>query len=383
MSASSALSVRTAGYFVRSIGAVSPSGTAPGVPALRRFACGLARGAGTARRRGEFLVAVKALTSSMPSSSATRRVSVLNSSARKKPISALASGSTTRHSLKRHRHGRVRLELDELTGELRHIGVRGEIFAAFGLLDLIEMRKKLVQAAEGRDELGRRLDADAGDTGNIVRRIAGERLDLDDLVRRHAEALFDLGLTDGLALHGIEHFDAGAHELHQVLVRRDNRHLGPGIGRIPGIGCDEIVGLVAGKLDGGHVEGADGVPHQRELRHEILGWWRAVRLVVLVDVVAKSLFGRIEDHRDMRRPLRALRLAQELVEHGAEAVQRACGQPVRFARKRRQRVICAEDVARAVNKIDVVALRDPRGLCVCAFGCGLFCHQASEAFVAV
>ena len=56
----------------------------------------------------------------------------------------------------------------------------------------------------------------------------------------------------------------------------------------------------------------------------------------------------------------AFDLAQQLPQHGAEAVHGADRQAVGRARQRRQRVEGAEDVARAVDQVDVAALDDGR-----------------------
>ncbi len=96
--------------------------------------------------------------------------------------------------------------------------------------------------------------------------------------------------------------------------------------------------------------------------------------LVAVEQIAPEGLGRIvEDHGDMGRRRKLARLAQELPQHGAEAVHRADRQPVGGPRQRRQRVIGAEDVARSVDQIDVVALcHRPAGgavaLCCCHDG---------------
>ena len=63
-----------------------------------------------------------------------------------------------------------------------------------------------------------------------------------------------------------------------------------------------------------------------------------------------------------------LHLAQQLPQHVAEAEHGVDLQAVRLAGERRQRVIGAEDVARAVDQEDVVALLEGRGY---GRGCGV------------
>ena len=52
----------------------------------------------------------------------------------------------------------------------------------------------------------------------------------------------------------------------------------PRVARLPGVGGDQVVGLVAVLLDRNHAEGAHRRPHQRELRHEVVGRLGAVAL---------------------------------------------------------------------------------------------------------
>ncbi len=150
----------------------------------------------------------------------------------------------------------------------------------------------------------------------------------------------------------------GLDQLHQVLVGGDDRHVAAGGQRLLGVGGDQVVGLVAVLLDAGDVEGLDGVADQRELRHQLFGRRRAMRLVVLVDLVAERLLAGVEDDGQMRRPAALAGVLQQLPQHGAEAVHGADRQAVGRARQRRQRVEGAEDVARAVDQVDVAALDD-------------------------
>ena len=81
-----------------------------------------------------------------------------------------------------------------------------------------------------------------------------------------------------------------------------------------------------------------------------------LRLVVGIELGAEGLLGLVEHHREVGRPLARLHVAQQLPQHVAEAEHGVDLQPVRLAVERRQRVIGAEDVARAVDQKDVVAL---------------------------
>ena len=155
---------------------------------------------------------------------------------------------------------------------------------------------------------------------------------VDNLIGRHAELLDDLFAAECLVLHAIEHDDAGAHELHQVLVRRDDRYVAAIIDHLASIGGDQIVGLVALLLDAGDVERFDRIANKRKLRNKLFGRRRTVRLVVLVNGIAEVLARRIENDGDVGRGFGGLRLAQQLPQHGAEAMHGTNRQTIRWPR---------------------------------------------------
>ena len=89
---------------------------------------------------------------------------------------------------------------------------------------------------------------------------------------------------------------------------------------------------------------------------QVVGRVGPVRLVVGIHLGAERLLRLVEHDREMGRLLLRLHVAQELPQHVAEAEHGVELQPVRLAVQRRQCVIGAEDVARAVDQEDVVAL---------------------------
>ena len=252
----------------------------------------------------------------------------------------------------------VVLEQHQLARDARLLGELGQPLAPLGLLDLAGALQQRVEVAVLVDELGGGLHADARHAGDIVGGVARQRLNVDHLVRRHAELLTHLVGPDRLVLHGVEHRHARLDELHQVLVGGDDGHVAAGSNRVLGVGGDQVVRLEAQLLDAGDVEGPHCLADQRELGNELFRRGRTMRLVVLIDLVAKGLLAGIEDDGEVRRPAPLARILQQLPQHGTEAVHGAHGQSVRGARQRRQGVEGAKDVARAVDQIDVAAFDD-------------------------
>ena len=240
--------------------------------------------------------------------------------------------------------------------EPRRLGVLYQRLAAFGLLDLVGPRQDPFEIAVGVDQRGRRLDADARDAGHVVGGIAGERLDLDHLVGADAEFLGHLGGADRARADGIEHAHARTHELHHVLVGRDDDHLEAGLAGDARIGGDDVVGLEALDLDARDVEGAGGLADKRELRDQVLGRRRPVGLVIGVDVVAEAGPALVEDDREVPGVATLDDIVHQLDEHVAKPGHGAGGRPVAAAQGG-QRVIGAEDVARAVDQVDAARRR--------------------------
>ena len=226
------------------------------------------------------------------------------------------------------------------------------------------------------DELRGGLDPDARHTRDIIRRIPDQRLHLDELPRRHAKFLDHLGNADPAVLHGVVHDDAVVHELHEVLVGADDGCGGTQLARLTHIGRDQIIGLVAQLFQARYVEGAHRLANECELRTQIVGRLGPVRLVIGVHLVAEGFLRLVEYDREVGWPLLGLHVAQELPQHVAEAEHGVDLQPVGFAVERRQCVISAENVRRAVDQEDVIALlrRPGNGCGALRARCGFAWH---------
>ena len=90
--------------------------------------------------------------------------------------------------------------------------------APFGLLDLTRAGQQRVKVAIFLDQQCCGLEPDAGRAGHVVDAVPGQALHIDHTGRINAKLFKHLVRADGLVLHRIEHVDAGADQLHQILV---------------------------------------------------------------------------------------------------------------------------------------------------------------------
>ncbi len=111
--------------------------------------------------------------------------------------------------------------------------------------------------------------------------------------------LAHLGLGDLAVFHRVVHRGALVDELHQILVRGDDRHDRALVLRLARIGRDQIVGLVVFELDAAYAERVGGVADELELGLQIVGRVGPMRLVLVVERVAERLAGMVENDRDV------------------------------------------------------------------------------------
>ena len=233
-----------------------------------------------------------------------------------------------------------------------------QVLAALVLLDLAGPLEQRIEIAEFVEQLRRRLGSDAGNAGNIVGRIAGQRLQFDHLFRRHAPFLDHFVDADGLVLHLVIHDDVRTNELHQILVGGDDCHVRAGFARLFRISGDQIVRLETVHFDTGHVEGAGCLADQAELRAQIFRRFGPVGLVFGVELIAEGFGGIVENHRKMGRhdaDFRIAGIAQQFPQHVAETVNCIDRKTIGFARKRLQRMIGPEDIGGAVHQEEMIA----------------------------
>ncbi len=242
------------------------------------------------------------------------------------------------------------VQADQLLGNPRLLGIGLQVLAALLLLDLVRAGQQRLEVTVGLNQFGGDLLADARHARDVVDRIAPQRLHVDHLFGHDAELLFNVFRADHPPVHRVHHVDPGADQLHQVLVRGDDRDGRALLLGELGVGGDQVVGLVPLLFDRGDVEGAHRLPAQRDLRGQVLRHLRPVGLVLGVDVVAEAVAARIEDHRDR---LAVADVAQQLQKHVGEAVDGEGRRAVGACHRRRQLVVGPENVAGPVDQIEV------------------------------
>ena len=112
----------------------------------------------------------------------------------------------------------VAIELHQFLGQFDLLALVDQGLAALGLFDLFGPVEQFLEAAELVDQQRGGLDADARRARHVIDAVAREGLHVDHAIRPDAEFFLDAFNVDAAVFHGIQHFDAAADQLHQVLV---------------------------------------------------------------------------------------------------------------------------------------------------------------------
>jgi len=156
----------------------------------------------------------------------------------------------------RNAHRHVLVDGDQFEPAAGVVGVFLEAFFEFAF-EVVGVREQVFQIAVFEHQFFRRLLADAGHAGNVVGRVAPERENVGDVDGGfHAPLFAHRGGVERFAAEslagGFEHGDRGADQLGEIFVGRDHEGVvAAGLGGEPGVGADDVVGLVAGLGDSG------------------------------------------------------------------------------------------------------------------------------------
>ncbi len=242
-------------------------------------------------------------------------------------------------------------------GEAGLIGELGEILTAHGLLYGVGRSQKVLQIAIFADQLGCGLHPDLRYSGNVVRGISGQRHYMGYPLRSHTPLLLDLGGMEPLILAGIQNGYVVVHQLHHILVPGDDDHIHPGFYPSLRHGAQNVVGLIARKLEHGNVEGGHRLVDQGNLWLQLFGHGLTVGLVVGVKIVTK---GRTLDVEDDGQIIRLL-LLNHLLQHLDETKNGVGGKTVAPGHVTNA-VEGPEDVAGTVDQIEPFFIGCKRGV---------------------
>ena len=193
--------------------------------------------------------------------------------------------------------------------------------------------------------LHRGLRSDLGHAGHVVDRVADQGQVVDDALGAHAELGQHAGLVERLVRHRVDQRDLRGDQLRQVLVAGGDDHpVAAGRGH-PRQRADGVVGLDAGHLQHRPAQQPHHLVDRRDLRAQVVGHRRAVRLVLGIDLVAE---GRALGVEDADRVL-AGDVLGDAAQHRHEAVDRAGGLAVGAAQVGHG-VVGAVEIARAVDQ---------------------------------
>ena len=207
------------------------------------------------------------------------------------------------HIRQRRRNRHIFPNRRQLLRQIRRLATGANLFAQFAG-DFLRRRVNPVQRPVRREQFHRRFFADARNPGDIVRRVARERLHVHHLRRR--DVIF---LQDRRRRHfrhvrrpvlRQKHRRPLRHQLQRVPVPRHNRH-GDFFFVHRRKRPDEIVPLEARQLILRDSQHAKHVPNQRKLRHELCRRFLPRPLVIGKQFHAKRFLALIETDRRILR----------------------------------------------------------------------------------
>ena len=148
------------------------------------------------------------------------------------------------------------------------------------------MGEQIFQGAPLADQLRRPFDANSLDPGNVVAGVADQRAQVEHLVRRHAKFFDHFCRAKAAVFDAVDQLDPVRAQLHQVLVRRDDRNQNVVWSRA-NQGGDHIVRFEARYFNAWNLKRIDQVAYDRELHRQVFGSGVAVGLVLGIHLVAK------------------------------------------------------------------------------------------------
>ena len=185
----------------------------------------------------------------------------------------------------------------KLARQLQQLEFVAQIFADLAA-DVGGVRDQRVERLILIQPLRRGLRPHSGDAGNIVGAVADQGQVVDDLLGKHIELGFDAGAIEARVAHGIEQLNMRPHQLRHVLVAGGDQHLDSPPPPPAWPRCRSHRPLRRRERAAAAVPWR--APHLQRLNlcPQIIRHGRAMRLVLIEQIIAKGAAGRIEHHGD-------------------------------------------------------------------------------------
>ena len=191
------------------------------------------------------------------------------------------------------------------------------------------------------------------DAFDVVDGVAHQCQKVDDLVGAYAEFFRHTFFIGHAAGHGVGQGDVRSDQLREILVTGGNHHVHAVLGRLHGIGADDIVGFHAGHADDRQTKRLHDGDHRLDLCAQIIGHGGAVGFVLGIQRIAEGRAGRIQHERDVLGIF-----LQAAFQHVDDAEQRT-GRRAIAGGQRRQRMEGAVQIGRAVDEDEFGHDRNP------------------------
>ena len=207
------------------------------------------------------------------------------------------------------------------------------------------MLDEVVQVLVGLQPFDRSLRAAFVDARNVVHLVPHQGKVVDDLLRGDAELFHHtFAVHPGLG-HGIDQGDVVADQLRHVLVTGGDHHVDALAGGFVGQGADNVVGFHLGHDQQGQAHGPDNLVDRFDLHCQVIRHRGAVGLVLFIHLVPEGFALGIKDHHHFR----ARKILLQATDHTDHTLD-GPGRVILAVGQRRQRVVGAEKIGRAVDE---------------------------------
>ena len=246
--------------------------------------------------------------------------------------------------------GHVGVDRYELFRQKGHLAGRFELGSQRGPFDSVQIGIDILDRVVLLYQWHGRFLAHTLHTGHVVGRITDQRQHVDHVVGLHPKLLLHLRrIVDFVfadILTGTQHLHLVIHQLEVVFVRRNAQDL-MSVHRFSlRDRTNDVIGFEAGHFDALQPHHRDQLLDTSKLRHQIIGKGIAMGLVLIVHLVSKRRFLRVEHHGNSIRIV----LVQQRRQHvgkGKHGKRRLTG--IRLHSRALQRMVGSKHKGHCIN----------------------------------